>query len=101
MLTKTLMTIDKSINSPSPIAQILRAKRGYYIYFNEPNKKSKKLLIHKHTCGQCAWGSGKIKVKEPGKNGVWLGPFSRQSQASAFVTTYFPAYQEKLHKCVQ
>jgi hypothetical protein len=80
-----LEKIDNLIGKLPLIQNILRELRGIYIYYNEPTKDSREIVFHKHTCGHCAFGSGKQKNKTPGKNGVWIGPFSKVSQANSFL----------------
>jgi hypothetical protein len=96
---KTLTMLDKTLESTEHVAEILIQKRGLYLYVNHPNKKSKDLIIHKHTCGHCAWGSGKQGEKEPGKNGVWMGPFSTDEQVKEYVGTFMHEYLERVRQC--
>ena len=91
MKTKELIKLDNSLNTLSEISNILIRKRGFYIYFNEPNKKVKQIKIHTHTCGNCNWGSGKRSLSEAGRNGVWIGPFSEVGQAEKFIYDFFGA----------
>ncbi len=85
MKNKELEKIDNLIGTLPLIQNILSDLRGIYIYYNEPTKDSREIVFHKHTCGHCAFGSGKRKKKTPGKNGVWIGPFSTSRQAEKFL----------------
>jgi len=74
MSRKELKLFDKKLNDQNEIDGMLISKRGYYVYYNKPNRDSKPLRIHHHTCGDCCYGIGKIPKAEPGRNGVWIGP---------------------------
>ena len=98
MKTKELKTIETNLEMLTNISKILKAKKGFYIYFNAPTSNTRVIKIHKHTCGYCAWGSGNGRdSKETGKNGVWIGPFSKITQAKAFSTAHFG--EEPASKC--
>lgn len=77
------------------VQEIFELKKGYYFYFNYPNSKTKALKIHKYNCGNCNYGTGKIKGM-PGKNGVWIGPFSKIEQAEIFINNFMTDYSSKI-----
>ena len=85
MKKSELEKVDKLVDVLENIGTILKAKRGIYIYYNEPTKNSREIVFHRHSCGYCAFGSGTKTEKTPGKNGVWIGPFSKVSQANSFL----------------
>ena len=92
--------IDQKLESENAIDNILINKRGYFIYYNEPNKKQKIINIHNYKCGYCAWGSGRnIDNKLPGKNGVWIGPFGNVQQAKEFIIGFLGTSSFSCHKC--
>jgi hypothetical protein len=74
MSRKELYKLDKKLNDQLDIDRIVLQKRGFYVYYNKPNRERKPLKIHHHTCGECCFGIGKINKAKPGKNGVWIGP---------------------------
>jgi hypothetical protein len=74
MSRKELYSFDQKLNDQLEIDRILIRKRGFYVYYNKPNRERKPLKIHHHTCGECCYGIGKITKAEPGRNGVWIGP---------------------------
>ena len=41
MTTKQLTKLDNELDITNPKDKILIDKRGYYLYYNEPNKKRK------------------------------------------------------------
>jgi len=100
MKRKELIQIDQSLDASVGRDSILISKRGFYIYYNEPNKDTKQIKIHSHICGQCAWGSGKIPKKEVGKNGVWIGPFKTTKQAEYFAKDHFIGCEIDIDACV-
>jgi hypothetical protein len=71
---KELNKLDCGLESQIDVDRMLINKRGYYLYYNKPNRDSKHLLIHHHTCGECCYGIGKQPNTKPGRNGVWIGP---------------------------
>jgi hypothetical protein len=79
---------------------ILEKKRGYYLYYNEPTKLRKEVNIHLHTCGFCEWGSGRQNA-EPGRNGVWIGPFKTVNQAENFANQILKPNGLKNHTCIK
>jgi hypothetical protein len=83
----------------TPADKILKKKKGLFIYYNRPNRQTKKIKIHNHFCGQCAWGSGKLSVKEAGRNGVWIGPFKSEKQIIDFVKDNFNDLTNKIERC--
>lgn len=100
-MTKTDLTLlDASLNISDKKDKILIRKRGFFIYYNEPNKKSKVIKIHHHNCGFCAWGSGRDIKLEAGLNGVWIGPFNTIIQAENFITTILNSSQFSHHTCI-
>ena len=44
MTTKQLQKIDVALDETCKQDQILIDKRGYYLYYNEPNKKRKDII---------------------------------------------------------
>lgn len=98
MNRKTLKGVDLELGNDT-ISNILINGRGLYFYYNEPNKKTKNLLIHKHFCGQCSWGSGKIDNKEVGRNGVWIGPFANKKHIVTFIKKILPKFEGQLEEC--
>ncbi len=74
MSRKELILFDEKLNKQNEIDCLLISKRGYYVYYNKPNRDIKPLKIHHHTCGECRYGIGKIPEAAPGRNGVWIGP---------------------------
>ena len=86
MANKTnLKRLENSLDSLALGIEILRKSIGFYVYYNKPNEHTKTYKIHKSSCGNCAWGTGKIPNAIPGFNGVWIGPFSTTEQASNFI----------------
>jgi hypothetical protein len=86
MTREELKKIDRSLDVSDLKDKILIDKKGYFLYYNEPNKNEKDIKIHKHDSGFCAWGSGNGREnKIAGKNGVWIGPFESSEQAENFV----------------
>jgi hypothetical protein len=74
MTRSQLLRFSNNLNPDILTDRILINKKGYYVYFNEPNKKKRTIKIHHHTCGNCCFGSGKLPKGESGRNGVWIGP---------------------------
>lgn len=74
MTKEEIIQLDNMLNPKAKNDSIIIQKRGYYVYYNKPNKSERKLKIHHHTCGQCKYGIGKISGSEAGLNGVWIGP---------------------------
>jgi len=94
-----LQKLENSLNVISLSVEILKKGLGYYIYYNKPNEKTRNFIVHKSTCGQCAWGTGKIPESEPGRNGVWIGPFTKKNQASQFINENFSPINGRLLMC--
>jgi hypothetical protein len=93
----SLITLDNILEDRTDdSSKILKYKRGFYFYFNEPNKDVKNLKIHKHLCGNCAWGSGKINNADSGRNGPWIGPFESVDYIRSFVQTNIPDFQDRI-----
>lgn len=99
MNKKELSKVDKAIESLSSLADLASRKRGYYAYYNIPNKSSRTVVIHKHNCGQCAFGTGKISNSISGKNGVWIGPFIKKTHAISFFEQYFNEQTQGIAYC--
>lgn len=100
-MTKTDLTLlDTSLNIADKKDKILIRKRGFFIYYNEPNKNSKEIKIHSHNCGFCAWGSGRDMELEAGRNGAWIGPFKTVNQAENFITTILNSLPFSHHTCI-
>ena len=76
MYSSDLKAFDERLDPKMGSDLILIKKRGYFLYYNEPNKKVKDVKVHLHSCGFCAFGSGRVGTQVPGKNGVWIDPFS-------------------------
>jgi hypothetical protein len=100
MTREQLIRIDNDLDVTIEKDSILISKRGFYIYYNEPNKNRKEIIIHSHICGNCAWGSGKITNKEVGLNGVWIGPFQTSEQARFFGESNFVGCVITVDTCV-
>ena len=86
---ESLINLEKSLDIILLGAEVLKKGIGFYVYYNKPNENRRDFVIHKSSCGQCAWGTGKIPGSQPGKNGVWIGPFSNINQATAFINENF------------
>ncbi len=99
MTTKQLTKLDNELDITNPKDKILIDKRGYYLYYNEPNKKRKDIKIHIHKCGFCAWGAGRDIKTEAGRNGIWIGPFSTKQQAEAFAKNILGIDNVSGHTC--
>ena len=99
MTTTQLKKIDVALDETIKQDRILIDKRGYYLYYNEPNKNRKDIKIHIHTCGFCAWGSGRNIKTEAGRNGVWIGPFSTKEQAENFAIKTINPDNISSHTC--
>ncbi len=94
-----LKTIDLMLDPQVSTDLILIKKRGYFLYYNEPNKKVKDVKVHLHSCGFCAFGSGRGGTQVPGKNGVWIGPFSNKEQAEGFAKLVLNINGVSCHSC--
>jgi hypothetical protein len=102
MKKEELYELDKSLKHFGDFGSILTKKRGFYLYYNEPTKSTKEVNIHSHTCGFCKWGSGSGKQDtEPGKNGVWIGPFKTTTQAEKFANEMLKPHSSKTHTCIK
>jgi hypothetical protein len=100
MTRDELKKIDKELNLNIEKDKILIKKRGYYLYYNEPNKNEKDIMVHKHDCGFCSWGSGNGREsKKAGRNGVWIGPFETPNQAEYFVDLVIRVDKRSRHTC--
>ena len=101
MKNSELIKIDLALDNIKKIAEILENKRGFYIYYNEPTKSTKNVKIHRHDCGFCAWGSGMRINSEPGKNGVWIGPFKNSKKALEFAQNIIKPNKQSNHTCIK
>ncbi len=101
MTKRELIKLDKSLHKSNEKDNILINKKGYFIYYNEPNKKTKEIKIHIHNCGFCAWGSGRNSTKQVGRNGVWIGPFKTVIQAEDFIKNIINQDKYSHHTCVK
>ncbi len=99
MKGQNIILLDNLLEYFESVSKILIKKRGYYFYFNKPNRKSKTVLIHIHHCGECCYGNGKIGKSKPGKNGVWIGPFISKESLTEFVNDNFPDLNGLLSDC--
>jgi hypothetical protein len=96
-----LNELDKVLKFLGDFGTILQKKRGFYLYYNEPTKSTKEVNIHSHICGFCKWGSGSGKQNsEPGRNGVWIGPFKTVKQAEKFATEVLKPASLTNHLCI-
>jgi hypothetical protein len=100
MTAKQLEKIDTRLDVKINIDKILINKRGYFIYYNEPNKLKKEIKIHIYTCGFCTWGSSRDIDKEVGRNGVWIGPFKTPEQAEKFALDNINHNKISVHTCI-
>lgn len=100
MTKRDLTILDNSLKISDTKDKILINKRGFFVYYNEPTKKSKDIKIHTHNCGFCAWGSGRDTKLEAGRNGVWIGPFNTINQAENFITTILNSTQFSHHSFI-
>lgn len=90
MTKEDLIKLDRELEKDdSSTSAILRALRGYYFYYNSPNRETKPIKIHQHFCGNCCWGAGKISNSDSGRNGTWIGPFSDVIQIENFIRDNF------------
>lgn len=55
----------------------------YYVY-EDWRASPDKAVIHRFNCGHCDGGEGTNKPKEPGRNGLWHGPFATHRDALQF-----------------
>ncbi len=97
--TAELKKLEKSLEVISIGLEILRKGIGYYVYYNKPNENKRIFKIHFSNCGQCAWGSGKITNAEPGRNGVWIGPFNGTNQAKVFLNDNLKPLPSQIKIC--
>jgi hypothetical protein len=91
--------LEKIIDSIELSLDILKKGVGYYVYYNKPNKRTKLFKIHRETFGNCAWGTGKISIAEPGLNGVWIGSFNSKEQAIQFINENLNPMLEQIQEC--
>lgn len=100
MATKeNLRNLEKSLDSIILGVEILKKGIGYYVYYNKPNENTKAFKIHHSSCGNCAWGTGKIPGASPGLNGVWIGPFNSVAQATSFINENFSPFPGQIDEC--
>ena len=101
MTIEELKEIDNGLHQFDAKDKILIDKRGYFLYYNEPNRATKDVNIHVHFCGFCAWGAGTNRDSEPGRNGVWIGPFSEIEQAQTFAENVLNELNYTTHSCCE
>jgi hypothetical protein len=94
-----LKRLENSLDSLAIGIEILKKSIGYYVYYNKPNEHIKTYKIHKSSCGNCAWGTGKIPNAIPGLNGVWIGPFNSVAQATSFINENFSPFPGQVDEC--
>ena len=94
-----LIKLQESLNSIILGAKILSKGIGFYVYYNKPNEETKPFIIHHSSCGNCAWGTGKLPEANPGLNGVWIGPFGAVSQAETFINENFNPPSGQMERC--
>ena len=100
MASKTeLKRLEKSLDTLTLGINLLKKGIGFYIYYNKPTENSRNFKIHFSNCGNCAWGTGKISNAEPGKNGVWLGPFENPMQAKEFMILELKISNNRVKNC--
>jgi hypothetical protein len=94
-----LRKLEKGLENFVIAVEILKKGIGYYVYYNKPNENTKIFKIHHSSCGNCAWGTGKIPNAKPGMNGVWIGPFSDTNQASVFINENLDPLPGQIELC--
>lgn len=100
MASKTeLKRLEKSLDTLTLGINLLKKGIGFYVYYNKPTENSRDFKIHFSNCGNCAWGTGKISNAEPGKNGVWIGPFNNKQQAKEFLNNNFSILINEIDEC--
>jgi hypothetical protein len=65
---------------------------SFYFYINFPTFASKKILIHRGTCGHCNHGNGK-KGGGSNEKGFWAGPFNSHSNARRALDSLIGKFQ--------
>ncbi len=78
-------------------SSIFERMEGYYYYRNWKAEKENK--IHIHSCGNAQYGSGTTRVKEAGKNGVWIGAFKTKELAQEKIKFLFGINAEYCNCC--
>jgi hypothetical protein len=102
MKANELQKINNSLSIEDKKDKILIEKRGYFLYYNDPNKKVKDIKVHRYDCGFCAWGSGNGREsKIVGRNGVWIGPFDTVEQAEYFTMNVINIDKVSIHSCCE
>lgn len=94
-----LKRLENSLDIYNLGINILKKGIGYYVYFNKPTEKNRLFKIHHSSCGNCAWGTGKIDKANPDKNGVWLGPFENTMQAKEFMILELKISNNRVKNC--
>lgn len=92
MTREELIKIDSNLELTKIADQFLAKKRGYYVYYNVPNKLTHALLIHHHTCGHCKYGIGRLTNAKAGENGAWIGPSHSIEGMRAIILDIFGIY---------
>lgn len=100
MTKDEIFEIDKVLDSKSKKDSLLIEKRGYYVYYNKPNKHDRHLMIHHHTCGNCCFGIGKFSEAEAGLNGIWIGPSETIESLKSHMNDIF-GLESELCRCCQ
>ena len=89
MSREKIKLFDNNLNEQIESDRIVISKRGFYVYYNKPNRGSKSLIIHNHTCGDCFYGIGKQTQSKPGRNGVWIGPTNSVESLQKIINDIF------------
>lgn len=100
MTKEEIIQLDNMLNPKVKNDSIIIQKRGYYVYYNKPNKSERKLKIHHHTCGQCKYGIGKISGSEAGLNGVWIGPSEAITNLQQHIRDIFNEEAQLCSSCI-
>jgi hypothetical protein len=100
MTKEELFQIDKDLDPKSKKDSMLIQKRGYYVYYNKPNKQDRHLMIHHHTCGNCCFGTGKYSEAEAGLNGIWIGPSETITSLQNHVADIFKEEAQLCSSCI-
>ncbi|HTL82631.1 MAG TPA: hypothetical protein VL651_13050 [Bacteroidia bacterium] len=100
MTREILLKLDAALKKESPAENLLISKRGYYFYWKKSDKCPSAIRIHRHDCGYCAWGSGKIRKTKSTRTGRWIGPFRNIALVKKFIRSQFRRLPEKaIVKC--
>ncbi|WP_445710461.1 hypothetical protein [Flavobacterium sp.] len=76
---------------------ILEEENLYYFYHNWQAGQTNK--IHRGSCGECKYGTGKQKNVDRGRNGVWLGPFSTLDLCHNYIAGELNLQPVEPHNC--